>query len=146
MFSVWISNTNCQKHKYAGCKISKHKVTKYVFIACKHDFPLQTKSKQYDTDDSQDKFSVAAQIALYSCNQYLSCYQEKTIFEHKTFSAIFTATWKTPRGAGGEVLKYESGIYMCHGGFKNRGLRERPLTKNRGFQNWPTCEKKGFWS
>ena len=35
-------------------------------------------------------------------------------------------------------------VYMCHGGFKNRGLRERPLTGNGGFQNWPTREKGGF--
>ena len=27
-------------------------------------------------------------------------------------------------------------VYMCHGGFKNRGLRERLLTENGGFQNW----------
>ena len=30
-------------------------------------------------------------------------------------------------------------VYMSHGGFKNRGLRE-PLTENGGFQNWPTRE------
>ena len=35
-------------------------------------------------------------------------------------------------------------VYMCHGGFKNRALRERPLTKKwggGGFQNWPTRKK-----
>ena len=31
--------------------------------------------------------------------------------------------------ARGAVLNYESGI-LCHGGFKNRGLREWPLTEN----------------
>ena len=45
------------------------------------------------------------------------------------------------------VLKYQSGIYMYHGGFKNRGLRERSLTENVGgwgFRDWPTREKEGF--
>ena len=23
-------------------------------------------------------------------------------------------------------------VYMCHGGFKNKGLKERPLTENGG--------------
>ena len=31
--------------------------------------------------------------------------------------------------ARGAVLNYESGM-LCHGGFKNRGLREWPLTEN----------------
>ena len=31
--------------------------------------------------------------------------------------------------ARGAVLNYESGI-LCHGGFKNRGLREWSLTEN----------------
>ena len=30
---------------------------------------------------------------------------------------------------------------MCHGGFKNKGLRVWPFTENGGFQNWPTREK-----
>ena len=36
-------------------------------------------------------------------------------------------------------------VYMCHGGFKNRELRERPLLKmggGGGFQNWPIRKKK----
>ena len=51
------------------------------------------------------------------------------------------------RGGGGGVLKYKSG--MCHGWFKNRGPRERPLTENGGggaFGTGPHVKKKRFWS
>ena len=57
------------------------------------------------------------------------------------------------RRGGGGVRGYSNikVVYMCHGGFKNRGLREWTVTENGGgggggFQNWPTREKKGFWS
>ena len=32
---------------------------------------------------------------------------------------------------------------MCRTGFKNGGLRERPLTGNGGFQNGPSWDKQG---
>ena len=39
-------------------------------------------------------------------------------------------------------------VYMCHGGFKNTGFRERPLTKygggGAGFHMWPTRDKSDF--
>ena len=32
-------------------------------------------------------------------------------------------------------------VYMCHGGFNNRGLREHPLTENGELSELPTREK-----
>ena len=37
-------------------------------------------------------------------------------------------------------------VYMCHGGFKNRGLRDRPLTENGRLSELAYTCKKGFWS
>ena len=44
-----------------------------------------------------------------------------------------------PWGGGkGGVLKYEIGIYICHAGYKNGRLRERPIAeKGRGVQIGP---------
>ena len=33
-------------------------------------------------------------------------------------------------------------VYMCHGGFKNRGSGSGPLLKMGSFQNLPTREKR----
>ena len=35
-------------------------------------------------------------------------------------------------------------VYMCHGGFKNRGLRERPVTENGGLSELAHTRKGGF--
>ena len=43
------------------------------------------------------------------------------------------------------VLNYESGILSTEG-LKIGGLGSGPLLKMGIFQNWPTREKRGFWS
>ena len=46
-------------------------------------------------------------------------------------------------GGGGEGYSNMKLIYMCRTGFKNGGLRERPLAENGGLSERPLAGKTG---